>query len=193
MNICVYGASSNELDTSFVTAVEALGHRMAQRGHNLIFGAGGRGMMGAAARGVHAEGGRIIGVVPRFFNVDGILFEHCDEMIRTDTMRERKQIMEDRSDAFVMAPGGVGTFDEFFEILTLRQLGRHTKPLAILNVNGYYDTLLAFLREGVEKRFMKAGTLELFAVFTDVDEMLDYLETTKQTLQDLTELKNITK
>ena len=90
---------------------------MADRGHNLVYGAGGQGLMGAVARGVHEKNGNIVGVVPSFFNVDGVLFGDCNELIFTETMRERKQIMEDRSDAFIMTPGGIGTFEEFFEIL----------------------------------------------------------------------------
>ena len=98
-------------------------------------------MMGAVARGMTEVGGEILGVAPGFFNVDGILYEKCTEFIYTETMRQRKQIMEDRADAFVMTAGGIGTFEEFFEILTLKQLGRHNKPIAILNTNGYYDAM----------------------------------------------------
>lgn len=114
MNICVYGAASDEIDKIYTAEAEKLGEKMAKCGHSLVFGGGAGGMMGAAARGIHKNGGNIIGVVPTFFNVDGILFEHCNEMIRTETMRERKQIMEDRADAFIMTPGGIGTFEEFF-------------------------------------------------------------------------------
>ena len=114
MNICVYGASSNVIDKKYIEVTEELGRKMAERGHNLVFGGGANGLMGAAARGVYEKGGYIVGVVPTFFNVDGILFENCNEMIRTETMRQRKQIMEDRADSFIMTPGGMGTFEEFF-------------------------------------------------------------------------------
>ncbi len=91
-----------------------LGKKLAERGHTLVlFGAGARGLMGAAARGASAGNGEIVGVAPTFFNVDGIIYGKCTELIRTETMRERKQIMEDRSDAFIMVPGGIGTFEEF--------------------------------------------------------------------------------
>ena len=116
MNICVYGASSGEIDKSYILAGEELGRRMAARGHGLVFGGGARGLMGAVARGMQAGGGEICGVAPSFFHVDGILFPDCSRMIYTETMRERKQIMEDMSDAFIAAPGGIGTFEEFFEL-----------------------------------------------------------------------------
>ena len=119
MVICLYGASSQNIHPAYLEGVEAFGRAMGKRGHALLFGGGDKGLMGAAARGVKAEKGRVIGVAPRFFNVDGVLYPHCDEFFYTDTMRERKQILEDKADAFVAVPGGIGTFDELFEILTL--------------------------------------------------------------------------
>jgi uncharacterized protein (TIGR00730 family) len=123
--------------------VEQLGREMASRGHSLVFGAGAHGLMGAAARGVRDGGGYILGVVPRFFDDADVeeLCDFCDELIRTDTMRQRKQIMEDNCDAFIVAPGGIGTFEEYFEILTSKQLCRHNKPIVLYNINGYYDEL----------------------------------------------------
>lgn len=176
MKICVYGASSHKLDDSFILAGEQLGKAMADRGHSLVFGAGGNGLMGAVARGVHAGGGESIGVVPTFFNVDGMLFDHCTQLIRTETMRERKQIMEDNGDAFIMTPGGIGTFEEFFEVLTLKQLGRHGKPIAILNTNGYYNTMLKMMEESMALHFMKDTCKALYGVFETVDEVLTYIE-----------------
>ncbi|MBO5370027.1 MAG: TIGR00730 family Rossman fold protein, partial [Clostridia bacterium] len=131
MRICVYGASSVKTDKKYIDAVENLCYKLASEGHSLVYGAGANGLMGAAARGFTKGGGHIIGVVPHFFNIDGILYDKCDELIRTETMRERKQIMEDKADVFVVVPGGVGTFDEFFEILTLKQLARHSKAMII--------------------------------------------------------------
>ena len=191
MKICVYGASSAVIDEAFIADGEKLGREMAKRGIGLVFGAGANGLMGAAARGVKSGGGEIIGVVPRFFNVDGIIFDGCSELIRTDTMRERKQIMEDRADAFVMTPGGIGTYEEFFEILTLKQLGRHNKPLAVLNTNGFYDDVFRFLENAVDKKFMKAECLKLYRVFTDINEMLDYIENYNEEVPDIMHFKNI--
>ena len=97
-------------------------------------------------------------------------------MIYTDTMRERKQIMEDRADAFVMLPGGIGTFDEFFEILTLKQLGRHAKPVGILNVSGYYDDILNMLKKAVSEKFMTQSTIDLIAIAEDANTLISILE-----------------
>ena len=131
MNICLYGASSTEIDKVYIEATEALGELLAKEGHSLVYGAGGAGLMGAAARGVKRGGGYIVGVVPSFLKVDGVLFDDCDETIFTNTMRERKQIMEERADAFIVTPGGIGTYEEFFEIYTLKQLGQLHKPIVI--------------------------------------------------------------
>ncbi|MBQ7039190.1 MAG: TIGR00730 family Rossman fold protein [Clostridia bacterium] len=176
MNICVYGASSNNIDPKYIKDTEELGVKMGEHGHSLIYGAGANGLMGAAARGVTKGGGKVIGVVPSFFNVDGILYDKCEELIYTETMRERKQIMEDRSDAFVMVPGGVGTFDEFFEILTLKQLARHAKPIAILNISGYYDKLFQFLEHASDEGFLRETYVKMFKIFDNSDALLDYIE-----------------
>lgn len=176
MVICLYGASSNNIHPDYVSGVEALGRAMGRRGHALLFGGGAKGLMGAAARGVKAENGKVIGVAPNFFNVDGVLYPHCDEFYYTDTMRQRKQILEDKAEAFLAVPGGIGTFDELFEILTLRQLGRHSKPVVLFNLRGYFDPLLAMLDKAIEDGFMKEECRTLWASFTDADQLLDYLE-----------------
>lgn len=176
MNICLYGASSNSIAKSYINPTEELGAKIAEGGHTLIYGGGAAGLMGAAARGAYSRGGKIIGIVPSFLNVDGILFDKCDEMIFTETMRERKQLMEESSDAFIMTPGGVGTFDEFFEILTLKQLGRHSKPIAVFNINGYFDSLIEQLKNAVHKQFMNPESFEL-CMFTDnADKLINYIE-----------------
>lgn len=176
MNICLYGASSSAIAKAYVNPTEELGAKIAERGHTLIYGGGAAGLMGAAARGAYSRGGEIIGVVPSFLNVDGILFDNCTELIFTETMRERKALMEQKSDAFIMTPGGVGTFDEFFEILTLKQLGRHSKPIAIFNINGYFDSLIAQLENAVHKQFINPEIFELFISTDRADRLLDYLE-----------------
>ena len=191
MRICVYGASSNAIDKNFITSVEVLGRKLADRGHSLVFGGGAQGLMGAAARGVYEKGGKIVGVSPKFFDVDGILFENCTELVFTDTMRERKQTMEDNADAFVITPGGIGTYEEFFEILTLKQLGRHSKAIVIYNISGYYDAMLKMMDETVEKKFMKETAYELYEVFDDADKMLDYIEKYKGKSSGAKYFKNI--
>lgn len=176
MKICVYGAASNEIDESYLIAGEKLGEEMGKRHHDLVFGGGANGLMGAVARGICKSKSYILGIVPQFFNVDGALFDKCSERIFTDTMRERKMLMESNSDAFIVTPGGIGTFEEFFEILTLRSLDRHKKPIAILNTNGYYNSLIEFLQNGVEQKFLKDANLELFFISDNETEILDYLE-----------------
>lgn len=176
MNICIYGASSNEIDKLYIDKVESLGALLAKKGHTLIFGGGGNGVMGASARGVNSEKGKIIGVVPSFLNVDGMLFDKCDEIIYTETMRERKQKMEDLSDAFIMAPGGIGTYEEFFEILTLKQLGRHSKAIVIYNINSYFDKFLKMLEKTAKTGFMKKTCLDIFMVSDDEKEIMEYIE-----------------
>lgn len=177
MKICVYGASSTTIDKSYITDGEKLGKVMATRGHSLVFGGGANGLMGAVARGVHSVGRtEIIGIAPSFFNVDGILFEHCTEFIYPDTMRERKKMMDELSDAFIVTPGGIGTFDEFFEILTLKQLRRHNKPIAILNTNGYYNHLKDFLQNGINENFLAEECNKLFFISDGADEICEYIE-----------------
>ena len=191
MNICVYGASSKTIDKSYIEDGEHLGKIMAERGHSLVFGGGANGLMGAVARGVYSIGGKIKGVVPKFFNVDGILFDNCDELIRPDTMRERKQIMEDSSDGFIITPGGIGTFEEFFEILTLKQLGRHNKPIAIINTNGYYDKMIAFMEHAIAGEFLNEECKYLYEFVDTAEKALDYIENYDQDVIHITKLKNI--
>lgn len=179
MNICVYGAASDKIPDCFKTACENLGEKIAKRGHALVFGGGAGGVMGATARGAYRANGEIIGISPTFFDVDGTLFDKCSEMIRPETMRIRKQLLEERSDVLVMAPGGIGTFDEFFEILTLKQLGRHNKAIAVYNVNNYFFPLLNMINKGIEQNFINDDCVELYKVFDNDDEMLDYLENYK--------------
>ena len=175
MNICVYGAASDDIAPIYMEQIEILGAEIAARGHGLVFGGGAHGLMGAAARGAAAQGGKIIGVAPHFFKTDGILFPHCTELIRTETMRERKEKMEQLSDAFIMAPGGIGTFEEFFEILTLRQLGRHNKPIGILNVRGYYDPMQAMMDRAIAEGFLSKTCLQLYTISTSPVALLDAL------------------
>ena len=191
MKICVYGAASNEIDKAYLDAVEIFGEKMAQRNHSLVFGGGAKGCMGASARGMYKHGGEIIGIAPSFFNVDGVLFEHCTKLVRTETMRERKQLLEEYSDAFVITPGGVGTMDEFFEIITLKQLARHKKAVVFYNVNGYYDDLCRFLEKMVKEKFAGEKMKELYRVFSDADELLNYLDTYCESNVDVEGLRHI--
>ena len=176
MNICVFGASSSLLAEEYYQAAHAMGAAVAKRGHVLYFGAGDSGVMGAAARGAHEQGGRVVGVSPAFFHADGMLYDRCDELILTDSMRERKHRLEESSDAFIAAPGGVGTYEELLEVLTLRSLGQLPKPIALLNTNGCYEPFLAMLRRGAEEHFLTAAVLDLLFVSTDPEAILDYVQ-----------------
>ena len=175
MNICVFGAASDKLDPAYFLLAEELGRSMARRGHGLVFGGGATGLMGAVARGVAAEGGTILGVAPRFFDIPGVLVD-SQYMVFTETMAERKTIMRHRSDAFIALPGGIGTYEEFLETLTLRQLGRHEKPIALLETRGYYQNMETMLRHTVEAGFMNENCLEMYRLFDDVETCLAYLE-----------------
>lgn len=177
MNICIYGASSNDIEKMYIHAGEDLGRFMAQSGHTLIFGGGQTGLMGAVVRGLSEYGGKSIGIAPRFFDIPGVLFADCTEFIFTETMRERKDLMEKKADAFIMTPGGIGTMEEFFEIYTLKQLKQHNKPIGILNTGGYYNDLIALLENTAAKGFMAHECLDLFVVSEDPEILLQLLIT----------------
>ena len=191
MKICVYGASSPTIDEEYILKTELLGQEMVKRGHSLVFGGGTNGLMGAVARGVKSQGGYILGVIPKFFRHDSVevIYTNCDKLVEPDTMRERKQIMEDNADAFIITPGGIGTFEEFYEILTLKQLCRHNKPIAIYNIKNYYDETLQVLNKAIEKDFVKDKCNDLFKVCYTLDELFAYIESDQQQLK-LKELKD---
>ncbi len=191
MKICVFGAASFEIDDKYIKATEELGELLAKRGHSLVFGAGGNGLMGAAARGVKRGGGKIEGVIPHFFREETIekIYDECDELIFTETMAQRKTKMEDLADAFVIVPGGIGTFEEFFEVLTLKQLGRHSKPIAIFDFNGYYKKLNEFLDFSIEEKFIKDNCKTLYSTSENPLEVLEYIENDNCKVLDVHELK----
>ena len=175
MNICIFGAPGRELDDVYYAAAELLGSLMARQGHTLVFGGGREGLMGAAARGAHKYGGDIIGIVPKFFDEPGIIYEYCSELVFTETMRERKQLMEDRSEACIVLPGGIGTFEEFFEMLTLKQLGRSDRAIVVLNTEGYYEPMRRMLENTACQRFMSRACLELYELVDTPEQALEYI------------------
>lgn len=179
MTICIFGAASAHIDERYIKAVEDLGETLAKRGHSLVFGCGGTGLMGAAARGFKRGGGHIKGVVPSFFKQEGVelLFNECDETVYTETMAERKAIMEDSADAFIIVPGGVGTFEEMFQVITLKQLNRFDKAIVIYDVCGYYDVLEDFLSHACDEKFIASYCKDRLYKFTeDMDEAIEYVE-----------------
>ena len=176
MNITLYGAASERIDEQYVKGVEELGRVMARRGHTMVFGAGSTGLMGAAARGMHDEGGHIIGITPHFMHKLEPVSDLCTELIATETMAERKTLMEDKADAFIIVPGGVGTFDEFFQILTLRVLHRHEKPIILYNIDGFWNSMICVIEEGVEKGFISPEALVDFCLCDTAEEIFELLE-----------------
>lgn len=183
MNICVYCASSEKIDKSYIETGENFGRQLAKKGHTLVFGGGKFGVMGAISRGIKQEKGNIIGVVPKFIEDLDVVDSDC-QLIRTTTMRERKQIMEEKSDAFVMLPGGIGTFEEFFEILTLKQLNQHSKPIVLYNINGYFNNLINMLEDAIEQKFMSPKCRELYFISQNEEEIFNYLNNYKPSAYD---------
>lgn len=171
MHICVYGAASDAIAPVYLDSAFRLGRVIAEAGHTMVFGAGCTGVMGAAARGVQSSGGKLIGVAPSFFHTPGILVEDCTELILTETMRERKDLLEQKSDMFIAAPGGIGTLDEFFEIFTLRTLDRHRKPVYLLNTDGCWDSLIRLLDDFVAGGLMSREYREMLGVVREPEEL----------------------
>ncbi len=164
MKICIFGASSDEAAREYFDAARRLGELIAAGGHTLVYGGGSTGLMGACADGVKSGGGHAIGVAPRCFDEGCMLRKDLGELILTGTMAERKSLMLELAEAFIVLPGGTGTMDEFFETLTLKQLGMQPKPIVLLDTLGYYAPLAALLRGMIAKGFTGASALEMIAL-----------------------------
>lgn len=176
-HICVYCSSSDMVDPSYFTLAEELGTAIARRGHTLVYGGTNIGLMGRCARAAQQNGARVIGVIPSFIAERGLAYDKADELIVTDDMRQRKAIMEQRADAFVGMPGGFGTLEEMFEIITLKQLQRHNKAVVFLNAAGYYEPLAAALEHMYRAQFAKQAYRQMYAFAPDVAGALDHIET----------------
>ncbi len=178
MKVCVYGASSALIDKKYLEAGFNLGKKLAEAGHSLVFGAGSDGMMGAAARGFHAGGGKVHGVIPKFFEEGGYeaIYYESDKLTYTETMAERKAIMEDECEAFIITPGGIGTFEEFFQVFTLKQLGRHDKAIVLFNCYGYYDAIKTLLDDAIKNKFVNPECADLITYCATPEEVLRYIE-----------------
>lgn len=171
----MFGASSAVIPEAYALAAHELGRLIASGGCGMVFGAGDKGLMGAAARGAAEIGCEIIGVIPRKLNVSGIYYEGCTQRIQTETMHERKATMESLSDAFVALAGGFGTIEEFMEVVTLKQLNYFDAPIVLLNTNGYYDDLLRQLRCCVDSGFTNADYLGLYFSANTPYEAMEYI------------------
>lgn len=176
-SICVFCASSNAVDKVYHQVATDLGQRIGLLGLDLIFGGGGIGLMGDVARGVHDKGGRVVGVIPEFFlnNEQPIEYAKADELIVTKDMRSRKAIMDERSDAFIVLPGGIGTLEEATEIISMKQLGLTEKPIVFINTNKFYDAFILNLNRMVELKFAKQSTLDLISVLPDPLSALEFM------------------
>ncbi len=174
--VCVYCSSSERLDRHFREAARLLGRELARRELGLVYGGGSVGLMGEVAREAQAGGARVTGVIPEFMKERELAYEAADELIITDTMRERKQRMEELADAFLVLPGGFGTLEEVIEIITLKQLERHAKPIVFLNQAGFYDPLFAFFERLFDGKFARESYRALYHAAEQVEEALSYLE-----------------
>jgi hypothetical protein len=176
-SICVYCSSSSAVDPIYVEAARALGQGLAERGRTLVYGGASVGLMGAVAEACHAAGGRVIGVIPRPMQDTRYVFEAADEIVVTADMRERKAVMAERSSGFVALPGGFGTLEEVLEVLTLKQLKLHTNPIAFINIEGFWEPLIALFEHLYARRFASAEYhRQLYASVPDVPAALDYLD-----------------
>jgi uncharacterized protein (TIGR00730 family) len=175
-SICVFCGASNDIDKKFLEIGAQFGKMLALRGVDLVYGGGDRGVMGAVSGATMTAGGRAIGVFPRSLrNVENDP-ELLTEIVLVDTMHERKQHMFERSDAFVVFPGGLGTLDETFEIITWKQLLLHEKPVIIFNYEGYWDSLIALIKNIIEQKFAKAEIATYYHVVTELEQIFDMLD-----------------
>jgi uncharacterized protein (TIGR00730 family) len=174
-SLTVYCASSEDIDPAYRLAARAVGEVLGERGISLVFGGGRVGLMGEVARAARGKGGRVVGVITKFLMDIEQGDPDCDEMLVVETMRERKRILVDRSDGFLVLPGGVGTYEEFFETLVGRQLMEHNKPIGIINTNNFFDPLLALFEHGEKANFIRPETRDLFVVGDEPGAVIDAL------------------
>ena len=174
-SLTVYCASSTQLEPAFHRAADLVGRGLASRGLSLVYGGGCIGLMGEVATSAAKGGAHVTGVITHKLVEHEQANNKCDELIVVDTMQERRTIMMDRGDGYLILPGGVGTYEEFFEVLVGRQLGDHTKPIGIVNVNGYFDPLGDMLEHGIEHQFIRPALRELLFINPYPDAVLDYI------------------
>ncbi len=174
-SLCVYCGSRPGVEPGFAGMARTVGSWIGAHGGQLVYGGGRNGLMGIVADATLAAGGRVIGVIPKALVEKEWAHTGCTELHIVDTMHERKRIMAEHADAFLSLPGGIGTLEEFFEVWTWRQLGYHAKPVGLLNLNGYYTELLAFLASSVKSGFMSDWQMALIHVGAEVEPLLELL------------------
>ncbi len=174
--VCVFSSSSSAVNSVYRDTTIELGKRLGQEGFGLIFGGADVGLMGVIARTAQNHGARVTGVIPESLVEKGIVYQEADELIVSNNLRDRKEIIESKSDAFIALPGGFGTLEEIIEILTLKQLQLHNKPIVFINTNGYYDNLIAQFEIGYQENFAKKDFKELYYVSKFVEDAIDYIK-----------------
>ena len=174
-SVTVYCSSSTHVPRVYFDAAAELGGAIAKQGWTLVYGGNSVGCMQALSDATRAAGGKVVGITPQVLVDEGIADNNCHELIVSETMRHRKAEMEARGDAFIALPGGLGTFEEIFEIIVGRVLKCHDKPIVLLNIAGYYDPLLAMIEHGIEQRFIKGKAREAYRVVGSVEEAIGYL------------------
>jgi uncharacterized protein (TIGR00730 family) len=174
-SLCVYCGSRPGVDPRFAQVAAEVGTWIGEHGGQLVYGGGNNGLMGVLADAALAAGARVIGVIPHSMVVREWAKRDCTELHVVDTMHQRKSLMAERADAFLALPGGIGTFEEFFEAWTWRHIGFHDKPIGLLDTGGYYQSLLKFLRDGVQQGFMSEGQMGMLTVEADAAPLLQRL------------------
>ena len=175
INFCIYCGSSVGIHPEYAAVAKSVGQALARQGIGLVYGGGRVGLMGIVADAVLGEGGKAIGVIPEPLATKEIAHHGLTELHIVADMHERKALMARRSSAFLTLPGGIGTFEEFFETLSWAALGLHHKPMGVLNVAGYFDPLLALLNHGVAERFVRSDHLKLLLVTDDAEAVVSDL------------------
>lgn len=184
-NVCVYSASSTQIDPIYFQAADTLGRLLAQKGINLINGAGCLGLMSRISDAALATGGTVTGIIPRFMVEQNWHHKGLTHLIETETMHERKRMMADLSDGIIALPGGCGTMEELLEIITWKQLGLYLKPIVILNTNGFYNPLLEMLERAIDQHFMRRQHGSIWQVAQTPDEAIQLLYTTPMWSKDI--------
>ncbi len=179
-SICVFCGSNNGNDPAVAKAASELGMLFARRGITMIYGAGKIGVMGSIAESALENGGKVVGVIPEFLKLKEVVHLGLTELVTTENMHQRKMKMQEVSDGFIALPGGMGTLEELFEIVTWLQLGLHQKPIGVLNVNGFYDPLIVLLENMVEKGFISSNNYNLLLIDDNLDGLLQKMENFKR-------------